>query len=65
MHPSITLKRAMDAENRRNTSLDNPGFCKSCGAEADGCEPDAENYKCDSCGEFAVDGSFTILMELA
>lgn len=64
MHPSITLERVMDAETRRNTTLDNPGFCKACGHEQGGCEPDAENYECEHCGKRAVDGSFTLLMEI-
>lgn len=64
-HPSITLKRVMAAEVRRQRSLDNPGFCKACGHEQDGCEPDAENYECEHCGERAVDGSSNLLMEMA
>jgi hypothetical protein len=38
-------------------SLDNPGICLRCGEEAEGCEPDAENYKCESCGEKQVYGA--------
>lgn len=64
LHPSITQKRVMAAERRRNTSLDNPGFCKACGHEQEGCEPDAENYECEHCGERAVDGSSNLLMEM-
>ena len=40
LHPSITPDRVMDAVERRMFSLDNPGFCVSCGNEQDGCEPD-------------------------
>jgi hypothetical protein len=29
-HPSITLKRVMDADWRQKTTLDNPGFCLAC-----------------------------------
>jgi len=36
--------------------LDNPGVCLRCGAEAYGCEPDARNYKCESCGAHEVFG---------
>lgn len=32
------------------------GYCKACGAERYGCEPDAENYTCEDCGAAAVDG---------
>jgi hypothetical protein len=38
-------------------SLDNPGICLRCGEEAEGCEPDAENYTCESCGEKQVYGA--------
>lgn len=65
LHPSITLARVTDAETRRLCTLDNPGFCKACGHEQGGCEPDAANYECESCGEHAVDGSSTLFMELA
>lgn len=64
MHESITIERVEEAERRRQTSLDNPGFCKACGAEADGCEPDAEGYECEACGEHEVFGSFSLLMEM-
>ena len=46
----ITNERLFDAIIRRDTALDNPGFCIKCGAENDGCEPDAEGYDCDVCG---------------
>lgn len=32
------------------------GLCLGCGAERDCCEPDAENYKCEECGERKVFG---------
>jgi hypothetical protein len=42
------------------------GFCLACGAEAsDGCEPDAEQYECESCGEHAVYGAEEILIAIA
>ena len=54
IHPSVTAERVAEAVERELTTLDNPGFCLACGAEADGCEPDAEQYPCESCGEPAV-----------
>jgi len=33
------------------------GFCLECGAERDGCEPDARNYPCDECGKRQVFGA--------
>jgi hypothetical protein len=29
----------------------------ACGAEADGCEPDAQEYECEACGQHAVYGA--------
>ncbi len=37
-------------------SDDYMGVCLSCNELQDGCEPDAENYKCESCGEHKVFG---------
>lgn len=61
-NPSITQDRVMDAVHRRNTTLDNPGFCLACGDDADDCEPDARKYKCDSCGERQVYGAEELLV---
>jgi len=36
---------------------DNLGICTSCGEEQGGCEPDARNYECESCGEMTVFGA--------
>ncbi len=38
------------------------GFCKECGHSQDGCEPDARNYKCDSCGAMEVYGAEEMLI---
>lgn len=38
------------------------GFCLSCEEEAWGVEPDARNYKCDSCGEKQVFGIEDLLV---
>ena len=36
---------------------DHIGFCIACGDEAYGCEPDARNYECESCGKMEVYGA--------
>lgn len=64
-HISITLDRVMEACNRRQTCLDNPGFCLNCGEETDQCEPDAREYVCESCGAPKVYGAEEILMMIA
>ena len=64
MHPKITADRIIGACERRMTTLDNPGFCLACGAEQDGCEPDARRYPCETCGKRAVYGAEELLMRL-
>jgi hypothetical protein len=61
-HPSVTLDRIIEAVERYNRSCDNPGFCLGCGEEASGCEPDAERYKCESCGKNLVYGAEQLLV---
>ncbi len=65
VHPDVTLDAIAEACECRATSLDNPGFCIACGAEADGCEPDAQMYVCEVCGEPAVYGAEELLLRLA
>jgi hypothetical protein len=65
IHPSVTTERVAEAVERELTALDHSGFCLACGAEADGCEPDAEQYLCESCGEAAVYGAAEILIAIA
>ena len=64
MHKSITEERLCDAVKREMFGTDNPGFCISCGIEQDGCEPDAEEYECENCGECAVYGAAQLLMQI-
>jgi hypothetical protein len=65
IHPSITLERVMEAVERYNTTLDNPGFCLACGADADGVEPDARGYECEICGAAKVYGAEELLLMMA
>lgn len=62
IHPSITLDKVTAAVERRNSSLDNPGYCVACGEEHDNCEPDAREYECEHCGANAVYGAEELLM---
>lgn len=61
IHSTITAERVCEAVERCNTSLDNPGFCLACGEEAEGVEPDAEGYVCESCDALAVMGAEQLL----
>lgn len=38
------------------------GFCTACGEEAEGIEPDAREYECESCGEHKVFGAEELLL---
>ena len=61
IHPSITLARILDALDRYKYNLDNPGFCTNCGADAEGIEPDAQQYQCQACETHAVYGAEQLL----
>lgn len=61
LHASITAERVCEAIEASETTLDNPGICTLCGADAEGCEPDAEGYDCDACGEPGVYGVGVLL----
>ena len=37
------------------------GICLECGEEREMCEPDADGYHCESCGESAVQGAENLL----
>lgn len=56
MHESITQDRITDLIDRAETTLDSPGLCVACGADAEDVEPDASKYICDCCGKPAVYG---------
>lgn len=58
----LTRARVMDAAERQMIGTDNPGFCLACGYEQEGCEPDAEGYTCEECGEPRVMGAAEIVI---
>lgn len=62
---SLTLDMVMEACERRMSSLDNPGFCITCGLEHGGCEPDAREYQCEACETSTVYGADELLMEVS
>lgn len=66
IHESVTPERVAALVEREMSSLDNPGICLACGTEADGCEPDARNYRCenDACRKSAVFGAEEALLML-
>lgn len=62
VHHSVTQERVVEAYERYETTLENPGICLGCGAERDGCESDAVGYKCEDCDSFLVMGIGEILL---
>lgn len=64
IHESITIDRVTNAVEREMFGLDNPGFCVICGEEVEGCEPDAQRYECECCGEKGVYGAEQLLFML-
>ena len=61
VHKSITIDRIMDAAEADECM----GFCVECGEDADGVEPDARKYLCESCGANAVYGAEELLITVA
>ena len=41
---------------------ENAGFCVACGAWADAVEPDAERYRCETCGQMQVFGAEQLVL---
>jgi Zn finger protein HypA/HybF involved in hydrogenase expression len=64
-HKDVTEEAILEACERASTSLDNPGICLQCGGENDGCEPDAERYRCEHCGAHQVYGAEALLLAVA
>lgn len=58
------MERIVNACERRDTHLDNPGFCIACGEDAEGVEPDARGYECEACGASAVYGAEELLIQI-
>jgi hypothetical protein len=58
----ITLERLEEAINGDSCI----GFCRVCGEEQSGVEPDAQNYTCESCDKAEVFGAeeFIIMGEI-
>ncbi len=62
MHKSVTVERITAGAEESMFGIGNPGICIACGEDADGCEPDARGYDCESCDEPKVYGCEELLM---
>ena len=56
MPHTITIEQYQDAME------DSTGFCTNCGEERECCEPDADGYHCDACGQDTVQGCDNMLV---
>jgi hypothetical protein len=61
----ITIEELEAAVRENMFGMGNIGFCTECGAERDGCEPDAHGYECYECGANAVTGADDLYIEVA
>ena len=59
---AIDSDELMSAVEESTFGLANIGFCTDCGNSQDGCEPDARNYECESCGANQVYGAMELLI---
>jgi hypothetical protein len=65
IHPDVTVAKIVDACERHQTTLDNPGFCIACGVEAEGVDPDARGDECDECDAMQVYGAQELMLYVA
>jgi hypothetical protein len=57
------VRLVMTTDEYLESSEENNGVCLACGEiQFGGCEPDARNYLCESCGEHKVFGIEEALM---
>lgn len=62
LHESVTEERILDGCRKSLFGMEDDGICIACGEDAMHVEPDAEKYKCESCGEPAVYGCEQMLL---
>lgn len=55
-------KFVVTQEEYESLSESYQGICLECGEVRDNCEPDAEKYECESCGELKVYGAEQMLI---
>lgn len=62
LHESITEERIEQGARESMFGEDMCGVCIACGEEAYGVEPDAEEYRCEACGQMKVYGWEQVLL---
>lgn len=61
-HIKINEDRLISAVKENMFGCSSVGFCLACGAEREGCEPDARKYPCEECGENMVYGAEEVMI---
>lgn len=56
------IPKRFSMEEIEDASETMSGFCLACGESKDCCEPDARNYKCESCDNNLVFGAEELLL---
>lgn len=64
LYPAIDRDELEAAVKDSLFGMGSAGFCKECGAQRDGCEPDARDYECYECGAMAVDGAEWLMISI-
>ncbi len=62
IHKSLTAEVIIDAVERQNEGLDNPGFCIYCGEEDFESDPDTRKKECENCEKPGVYGAMELLL---
>jgi predicted RNA-binding Zn-ribbon protein involved in translation (DUF1610 family) len=58
----VPQERLLQAVKETMFGTANIGFCRVCGTEVDGVEPDARGYECPECGAQEVYGAEELLL---
>jgi hypothetical protein len=56
------MPRSFSLQQLQDASEHYWGFCTSCGATRECCEPDARHYDCEACGEDEVFGAEELMI---
>lgn len=60
--PGWSKEEILSLAEEQMFGMGNDGICVVCGEVRGGCEPDARNYPCESCGKQAVYGASELVL---
>ena len=64
IHSSLTFDHVLNAAKDSMFGMGTTGFCLACGSDQEGCEPDMESGKCETCEERKVMGAANLMIML-